>query len=729
MEEGWTRIYNNGILRLQQIIANGEEGQGFPVNDYMQVYETAYNLCIDKPPFSFQGQLYERFEQSVCLYFTTTSLPAVQHQQGDNLVKEFIRRYNDHLILKNWMCNFFRYINRFYIPKYSKLSLADVCFNRFRSLVFNDNKERLSGAIVALIRRDRMNEVVDRAVIRDAVKIFVDMGVDHNNKVYQQDLELPFLEETSDFYGREASGWLDSDSAPDYLRKMEMRVAEEARRLRDFLHPSTESKLNDRIYQILSAHLATLLNKPNTGLRVMLTNNATTDLSALYRLCSMIPQSLPVIARIVRDHIMDVGNQLVEKLQASKDFSTYVASLMTIHSQFFDIVVRSFKGDTELHKALKDAFEAIVNKKADGAMTSVAELLVDYCDQIFRKGGVRLNDKASEQEMDKVIKIFLYFSDKDLFAEFYRKQLARRLLLQRSESMDAEKMMIGKLKIMCGSQFTSKLEGMMNDVRASMDLSAFVNWQRDTRADMGGIEMTVQTLTTGFWPTYPIDDMKLPGLMDQCLEHFTQFYATKTSNRKLKWVHNLGVVTIKSKFNSQVLELTVSTIQAAVLYQFNNSPDGVTIAELITRCGINADNMKRQLKSLVSGPFKILLKVPVEGYDKSHVIKVNTAFKSNNLRLRIPSASTAAKVTPSERQASQAAVTEDRKHAMEACVVRVMKARRTLEHNKLMLEVSRQLMEYFQPDPILIKKRIEDLIARDFLKRDDDQSNVYHYVA
>ena len=119
----------------------------------------------------------------------------------------------------------------------------------------------------------------------------------------------------------------------------------------------------------------------------------------------------------------------------------------------------------------------------------------------------------------------------------------------------------------------------------------------------------------------------------------------------------------------------------------------------------------------------------MEGYDPSHVIKVNTAFKSNNLRLRIPSASTAAKVTPSERQASQAAVTEDRKHAMEACVVRVMKARRTLEHNKLMLEVSRQLMEYFQPDPILIKKRIEDLIARDFLKRDDDQSNVYHYVA
>jgi cullin 1 len=44
-------------------------------------------------------------------------------------------------------------------------------------------------------------------------------------------------------------------------------------------------------------------------------------------------------------------------------------------------------------------------------------------------------------------------------------------------------------------------------------------------------------------------------------------------------------------------------------------------------------------------------------------------------------------------------------------------------------EVTTQLMQYFQPDPKQIKKRIEDLIARDYLERDAEKSNTYHYLA
>lgn len=49
---------------------------------------------------------------------------------------------------------------------------------------------------------------------------------------------------------------------------------------------------------------------------------------------------------------------------------------------------------------------------------------------------------------------------KDVFEAFYKKDLAKRLLLGRSVSIDAEKGAISKLKTECGSQFTSKLEGM-----------------------------------------------------------------------------------------------------------------------------------------------------------------------------------------------------------------------------------------------------------------------------
>jgi cullin 1 len=58
-----------------------------------------------------------------------------------------------------------------------------------------------------------------------------------------------------------------------------------------------------------------------------------------------------------------------------------------------------------------------------------------------------------------------------------------------------------------------------------------------------------------------------------------------------------------------------------------------------------------------------------------------------------------------------------------------MKSRKTLKHSSLMTEVAQQLMNVFRPDPKAIKRRIEDLITRDYLERDDEDSFTYHYVA
>ena len=40
-----------------------------------------------------------------------------------------------------------------------------------------------------------------------------------------------------------------------------------------------------------------------------------------------------------------------------------------------------------------------------------------------------------------------------------------------------------------------------------------------------------------------------------------------------------------------------------------------------------------------------------------------------------------------------------------------------------------QLTSMFQPDFKVIKKRIEDLIEREYLERDKDNANLYRYLA
>ena len=68
--------------------------------------------------------------------------------------------------------------------------------------------------------------------------------------------------------------------------------------------------------------------------------------------------------------------------------------------------------------------------------------------------------------------VALCLQGKDVFEAFFKKDLAKRLLLGKSSSTDAEKNMISKLKAECGSQFTNKLEGMFKDMDLSRDIMA-----------------------------------------------------------------------------------------------------------------------------------------------------------------------------------------------------------------------------------------------------------------
>jgi cullin 3 len=66
---------------------------------------------------------------------------------------------------------------------------------------------------------------------------------------------------------------------------------------------------------------------------------------------------------------------------------------------------------------------------------------------------------------------------------------------------------------------------------------------------------------------------------------------------------------------------------------------------------------------------------------------------------------------------------------VEAGIVRIMKARKSLKHNELIAEVTKQLSVRFVPVPQFIKKRIESLIERDYLEREKDDHRIYLYVA
>ena len=121
----------------------------------------------------------------------------------------------------------------------------------------------------------------------------------------------------------------------------------------------------------------------------------------------------------------------------------------------------------------------------------------------------------------------------------YVKYLATRLLNKTMLSMEAEELMIQKLKIECGLNQVNKMTQMFKDIQLSKDL------QTDFRKTKGGasikgVEFGVEILTNGNWPVDVRPTCTIPAPLKACITDFEMFYKNKHQNRNLSWLYHNG---------------------------------------------------------------------------------------------------------------------------------------------------------------------------------------------
>eukprot|EP00252_Welwitschia_mirabilis_P008860 TRINITY_DN210_c0_g1_i1.p1 TRINITY_DN210_c0_g1~~TRINITY_DN210_c0_g1_i1.p1 ORF type:complete len:475 (-),score=106.70 TRINITY_DN210_c0_g1_i1:203-1627(-) len=405
------------------------------------------------------------------------------------------------------------------------------------------------------------------------------------------------------------------------------------------------------------------------------------------------------------------------------EVQAFVRKVIELHDKYLQYVNECFKNHSLFHKALKEAFEVFCNKGVAGSTS--AELLATFCDNILKKGGSeKLSDEDIEETLEKVVKLLAYISDKDLFAEFYRKKLARRLLFDKSANDEHERSILTKLKQQCGGQFTSKMEGMVTDLTlARENQTNFEEYLNENAHAHPGIDLAVTVLTTGFWPSYKSFDLNLPSEMVRCVEVFKEFYQTKTKHRKLTWIYSLGTCNIIGKFDPKPMELIVTTYQASALLLFN-SAERLSYSEIKSQLNLIDDDVVRLLHSLSCAKYKILNKDPnTKTVSQTDYFEVNSKFTDKMRRIKIP-------LPPvDEKKKVVEDVDKDRRYAIDASIVRIMKSRKVLPYQQLVMECVEQLGRMFKPDFKAIKKRIEDLITREYLEREKDNPNIFKYLA
>lgn len=728
LEDGWNNeIKAKAIDKLEDLL-NGDlkSGSMFGPKEYVEIYTTCYDMCTQRSPYNWSRELYQRHGETIERYLTTNVLPALREKTGQGgtiLLTELKHRWQNHEIMNKWLKKFFTYLDRYYVKHHSLPTLSQAGLRSFRTNVYDEIKGDTFTSIDALINEEREGRIIDKSLVKSIVELFESMGMGTLD-AYNADLEEPLIVSTKEYYARKREDWI-NDSTPDYLIKAEDALDEERKRVEDYLNTSSEAKILKVVEEeILERVEMVLLEKESSGCRALLQNDKSEDLQRMFRLFSRLENGLNPMASILQNFITSMGEDIINRRKArldggekdKNDDPKFVKSIMALHEKYLDVVKKDFSGNSLFQKGLKDAFVEIVNKNV-GQYTN-AELMSTFCDRILKSGGEKLSESEVEVNLEKIVQLFSYLTDKDMFAEIYRNQLAKRLLSQRSTSDDAEKLMIAKLKMQCGTQFTSKMEGMLADLAVGSDQrSEFETRMRtvDTKLDF-----SVQVLTTGFWPTYKSPEIALTPEMAKCMDVFKEWHDQKHQKRKLGWVFSQGNASVRGIFKKSY-DIQVTTLQAVALDVMNGGVT-MTFTELSRKLNVEESILKPLMHSLSCGKYKVIRKTPASNkINPTDSFTANEKFASNMRKIRIPMASLDSTMNTKR-------VEEDRTIAIEAAIVRIMKARKTLQHQQLLAEVLAQL-NFFNPNPRVVKKRIEALIEREYLERSADNAQVYNYLA
>ena len=206
----------------------------------------------------------------------------------------------------------------------------------------------------------------------------------------------------------------------------------------------------------------------------------------------------------------------------------------------------------------------------------MAELFANFTDFLLRKGTYKGTENKKEM-LENIISLFSYLIDKDMFLMVHRNILARRLLSEKSEDIDLERLFISNLKVACGMQEVNKLQGMMQDYgiikEETKEYEAHLEKLQSNSEEIDTLGCTFQCLKTANWPNYKQLVVSLPPQLDAKFNSFKRFYENKHQKRKITICFSLGegLVAMHQSNKPKPNELKCSTLSMLILLLFNDS--------------------------------------------------------------------------------------------------------------------------------------------------------------
>ncbi|KAK7605381.1 hypothetical protein V9T40_007239 [Parthenolecanium corni] len=718
----------------------------------------------------------EALKEDITNFIKQAQQRVLSHEDDQALLKAYISEWRKFFAQCDYLPTPFRqlenclHIRAAPLPgkkllKDSDSTVRKLMLDTWNNSIFKDIKQRLQDCAMKLVYSERNGEAFDSQLVIGVRESYVNLCSDVDDKlhIYRENFEKTYIKATESFYKTNAPEYLRLHGVESYMKYAETKLKEEEMRAQKYLEAggnSVQSLIDCCVEVLVGVFKNTILAECPQ----MIKNNDTEKLQLMFRLIDRVQGGIDPMLTYLEEHITNTG--LADMIAAAniitQDCEKYVEQLLMLFSRSSKLVKDAFNNDPRFLTARDKAFKTVVNDTSVFKLelpttkqcanikylpeSKCPELLANYCDMLLRKTPVskRLTSDEIESKLHDVLLVLKYVQNKDVFMRFHKAHLTRRLILDSSADSEKEENMVEWLReVGMPADYVTKLARMFQDIKVSEDLNQqFKEQYRNIRGNIADT-INIKILNAGAWArSSERVTVSLPLELEDFIPEVEDFYKKKHNGRKLQWYHHMSNGTITFANNVGKFDLDVTTFQMATLFAWNQRPcDRISYENLLLATELPDPELRRTLWSLVAFPkikkqivmYQPEVQSPKE-FNENTVFWINNDFgliKNSKLqkRGRINLIGRLQLSTEKSQEEDNDSIVQLRILRVQEAIIKILKMRKRISNNQLQTELIDILKNMFLPSKKMIKEQIEWLIEHRYMKRDEDDINLFLYIA
>ncbi|XP_064604567.1 cullin-5-like isoform X2 [Liolophura sinensis] len=747
-------------------------------SEWQDLFWAVHSVCLwdDKGP----QKVYQALQDDILDFIRQAQARVLQHQEDSALLKAYIAEWSKFFTQCDYLPKPFGQLETSLTGKaHSSMQkksqgedsiVRKLMLDSWNQSIFSNIKQRLQDSAMKLVHAERNGEAFDAQLVIGVRESYVNLSsdIDDKLKIYRENFEHAYLIATENFYKTKAPLYLAHNGVQNYMRYADAKLKEEEIRAIRYLETgygcNSVAALTECCVNVLvTAFKETILHE----CAAMIKNNETEKLQLMFSLMDRVPDGITPMLHDLEAHIVSQGlaDMIAAAESITQDSEKYVEQLLELFNRFSALVREAFSDDPRFLTSRDKAYKSVVNDTSvfkleipikNKSFSSVGgktqpeskcpELLANFCDMLLRKTPLskKLTSEEVERKLRDVLLVLKYVQNKDVFMRYHKAHLTRRLILDTSADNEKEENMVEWLReVGMPADYVNKLARMFQDTKVSDDLNVeFKDAHRNNNEGLAD-SINIKILNAGAWArTSDRVSVSLPMELEDYIPQVEEFYKLKHSGRKLQWHHLMsnGIITFCNDVGK--FDLEVTTFQMAVLFAWNQRPkDRISYESLRLATELPDAELRRTLWSLVCFP-KIKRQVLCCGPDckspkeftDSTQFWANQEFaliKNGRLQKRgkINLIGRLQLSTERSREEDNEGIMQLRILRVQEAIVKIMKMRKRITNAALQTELVEILKNMFLPSKKLIKEQIEWLIEHKYMRRDEENINMFIYMA